>query len=148
MVGRFTGSGFKHLCMSFQKSSGLSTSFGRSGDFLAGVSGMATWCFLMECLVNVCLGWIYSETPIGTPLPVHTSAATIANMKTSTSCVTVPPFKIPGAVHAVATAGLGPWGRVSELFPPIMDVKPKSVRRAWPSLSIRMFAFAFIGIID
>ena len=27
-----------------------------------------------------------------------------------------------------------------------MDASPKSVRRAWPSLSIRMFAFGFVKL--
>ena len=82
---------------------------------------------------------------LGTPL-VHTSTATIANVKTSPSLLAGPPFKISGAAHVVAFVVLDSRGLANENSPRMTNVSPKSVSRAWPSLSIRMFPFGFVGV--
>ena len=77
---------------------------------------------------------------------IHTSITTIANVKTSPSLLTGLPSKISGAAHVVALSALGPTGEAIDFSPRTMVVNPKSVRRAWPSPSIRMFVFKFVGI--
>jgi hypothetical protein len=95
-----------------------------------------------ECLFDVNT---VSSSPPKTPL-VHTSIATMANVKISLSLVAIPPPKISGAAHIVVIAGLGSWRLGTELFPRMMVVSPKSTRRARSSLSIRTLAFEFTGI--
>ena len=79
--------------------------------------------------------------------PPRTSTATIANVKTSPSLLTGPPPRTSGAAHADMLPALeSHWTLVIELSPRMMGINPKSVSRAWPFPSIRMFAFKFVVV--
>ena len=87
--------------------------------------------------------WDYG-TSVGTL--ARTSTATIANVKTSPSLLAGPPSNISGAAQVAVFAMLESWGLTTEFSPRTIDVSPKSVRRARPSPSIRMFPFELVGI--
>ena len=77
---------------------------------------------------------------------VHTSTATIEKVKTSAFSDIGPAFKISGAAQVVTPIASESWGLSIEPSSRGIDVSPKSVRRAWPSLSIITFAFEFIEV--
>ena len=81
-----------------------------------------------------------------TPL-VHTSAATIPNVKASPAFVRGPPSEISGAAQVVAIVRLASGRLTADWFPRTTDARPKSVRRAWPFSSIKTFAFEFVGFM-
>ena len=77
---------------------------------------------------------------------VHTSTATIAKVKTSAFSDGAPPFKTSGAAHVVMLTASESWKLRIEPSSRGIDVSPKSVRRAWPLLSIITFALSSLRL--